>query len=318
MNYWLYDLIRLLLGVLFAWGGGELFVKGLHGAAISLRIPPRIVGLTVGAFATSAPEIVVAVNAALAGAPAISIGDLTGSNVVNVSLILAVALLFSPLPVAWRSIARDYMIALAVPLIIGAVIWDGVLSRADGVILLVAFAAWMVAVLRDGLRERRDCADAPAPVRLQVMWWLATGLAVLFIAGHFIVEGARGMALRFGMSDFLVGATVVAVSTSTPELATMIVARLKGHHDLGLANILGSNIFNGLFIVGIVALQAPFPLPAITVAPALAAGFLTTLVCLPAGGRISSGQGWLLLALYVVYLMVIPRLGEPPPLHPSP
>jgi cation:H+ antiporter len=316
VNNWFYDTGRLALGVLLAWGGGEMFVKGMHGVAVSLRIPPRLVGVTIGAFATSAPELVVAVGAALSGVPGISLGDLTGSNVVNIALILAAALLFSPLPVAWRSVARDYVVALAVPLIIGAVLWDGRLSRADGAILLAAFLAWMWAVLREGLRERREKPADGTRMRARVVWWLAAGLAVLIAAGHFIVDGARGIALRFGMSEFLVGATVVAVSTSTPELATTIVARLKGHHDLGFANILGSNIFNGLFIAAVVALVAPFPVPVHTVAPALVAGLVTTLACVPLHGRILQGQGWFLLALYLVYLLVIPRLGAPLPSAP--
>jgi cation:H+ antiporter len=315
MSDWLHDLLRLAAGVLFAWGGGELFVRGLQGVAVWTRIPPRIIGVTLAAFATSTPEIFVALTAAHSGVPAISAGDLTGSNVVNVGLILAGALLFAPLEAVWRSVARDYLAALAVPLIILVLLHDGLLSRVDGFVLMGLFAVWLLAVLREGFQERGPVPAQETPTVAPVLYALA-GLAVLMAAGHFIVEGGRGIAARCGMSDFLVGATVVAVATGTPELATTIVARLKGHHDIGLGNILGSNIFNGLFILSLVALVAPFPLSAATVAPALAAGFLTTLACLPLHGRITRAQGWLLLALYAVYLVVILQTRGAP--HPAP
>lgn len=313
MTEWIPDLLRLAAGIACAWAGGELFVRGLHGASVWMRIPARLAGVTLGAFATSAPEVSVAVQAALASAPVISVGDVAGSNVVNVALILALALLPGPLAAVWKDISRDFLMALAVPVILGGVLWDGFLSRSDGVILLTVFVLWLVSVIREGLRHRsNDVQDSPAggPSGAMPAGLLTGGLMLLVLAGHFIVAGAKGVALRCGMSEFAVGAAIVAAATGTPELATTIVARLKGHHELGLGNILGSNIFNGLFIVSLVALIAPCPLPIATVASALAAGVLTTLLCLPAQGSIPRSRGWVLLAVYVMWLVILLRQGS--------
>jgi len=312
MHEWLSDLLQLAAGIACAWAGGELFVRGLHGVSVRLRIPARLAGVTLGAFATSAPEVSVAVQAAVAGLPVISVGDVTGSNVVNVALILALALLPGPLTAIWKEVSRDFLVALAVPLLLGVVLWDGMLSRADGLVLLAFFAVWLCSVVREGLHHRNHSAGAAGthgPPWPAAAGLLTAGLALLVVAGHFIVGGAKGVALRCGMSEFAVGAAVVAAATGTPELATTIVARIKGHHDLGLGNILGSNIFNGLFIVSLVALLAPCPLPMTMVAPALAAGVFTTLLCLPVQNRIPSLRGWLLLVIYVLWLFLLLRQG---------
>ncbi len=310
MTVWIPDLLRLVAGIVLAWAGGELFVRGLNGLSLHWRVPPRLVGVTLGAFATSAPELSVAVHASLSGMPVLSVGDVTGSNVVNVALILGVALLAGSMPASWREVSRDFLTALAVPLILAGLLWDGTLSRADGVVLLLIFLMWLATVVREGLRRRQLCSAGAETAGTRVLpaaGFVAAGLGVLIVAGDFIVAGASGISLRCGMSQFAVGAVIVAAATGTPELATTIIARVRGHHDLGLGNILGSNIFNGLFIVGLVALLAPCPLPPAIVAPALAAGFLTTLLCVPVRECIPGRRGWMLLAAYGIWLAVVLR-----------
>jgi cation:H+ antiporter len=312
MNAWIPDLLWLAAGVACAWSGGEFFVRGLHGVSVRLRVPARLAGVTLGAFATSAPEVSVAVQAAVAGVPVISVGDVTGANVVNVALILAVALLPGPLTARWNDISRDFLTTLAVPLLLAALLSDSLLSRTDGLVLMVVFIFWLGSVIAEGLRHRTlgaGAAPAHGPSWRLSAGLSAGGLALLSFAGYFIVQGAKGVGLRIGMTEFTVGAVVVAAATCTPELATTLVARLKGHHELGLGNILGSNIFNGIFIVGLVALISPCPLPLATVAPALVTGALTTLLCLPVQGRIPAARGWLLLTVYGLWLFIILRHG---------
>lgn len=304
------DLLHLLAGVGCAWVGGEFFVRGLVGLARWTRVPAGLVGVTVAAFATSSPEIAVAVKAATKGVPQISLGDLVGSNVANVALILALALLIAPIKASFGEVRRDFMLACAVPVILGALAIDGHLSRLDGMIMMATFVAWLVTVVIEAMSRRTAGDGGGEPVRSgRIALQCAIGLVLLIAAGHFIVIGAKGIALAAGLSEFVVGATIVAVATGTPELATAIISKLKGHDEIGLGNILGSNIFNGLLIVALLALIQPFDLSFSAVALTLGAGLVTTLVCLPSGGLIRRGQGIVLLLMYAGYVAVLLHQG---------
>lgn len=309
------DVLLVFLGVLCAAGGAELFVRAAVGAALRLRVPVSVAGVTVAAFATSGPEFSVSVTAALAGTPQIALGDALGSNVVNVGLILGQALLAHPIAAAGAVVRRDYPLALGVPLLIGALALDGTLSTLDGVLLLAAFGGWLALVLREALTHRaqasvhqQDIVHAPTQSRLIFIQGVI-GLALLVGAGSLIVTGAKGIGAALGLTPFVVGATLVAIGTSTPELATTLVARLRGHDEVGLGNVLGSNIFNGLWIVGIAALIRPIPVAGTDVLTGLALGFVTVAVCLPLNGRLGRARGVLLLALYAVYVGVILTVG---------
>ncbi|MBI4724429.1 MAG: calcium/sodium antiporter [Rhodomicrobium sp.] len=296
--------LALLLGLACAGGGGELFVKGTVGLASAARISPGIVAATVAAFATSSPELTVGISSALKGAPEISLGDILGSNVVNVALILAVALLIAPVKTGRDSIKRDYPAALLVPVILGVFLLDGRLSRIEGVLLLAGFAAWFGAVFREA-RSQRSAAPAvlgeKRPYRAAAEG--AVGLVLLIAAGKLIVLGATDIAKAYGLSEFIIGATIVAVGTSIPELATAIISRIRGHDEVGPGTILGSNIFNGLFIAGVVSAIAPISVPFKEAAPALVLCLVATALIYPASsGTIHRWRGGALLSVYSVYL----------------
>jgi cation:H+ antiporter len=301
------DYTTLILGVICAGIGGELFVRGAVGLAHWARISPGIIGATVAAFATSSPELSVSINAALAGKPQIALGDALGSNVVNVALILAVALVISGIQSPRDSVKRDFPVALLVPIITGVLFLDGALSRVDGVLMLGMFLAWLVAALIEA-RKQRSVAEVVLGERRRWLVVLAcvVGLALLGAAGNLIVAGARGIALSFGIDAFIIGATIVAVGTSAPELATTIIAKLRGHDEVGLGTILGSNIYNGIFIVAVAAIIHPITVAWREVAIALVCGFVALVCTYPTRqGFIERRRGLLLLVLYAVYLTTI-------------
>lgn len=301
------DYVALLLGVVCAGIGGEAFIRGAVGIARSTRVSPAIIGVTVAAFATSSPELAVGVRASLAGAPQLSLGDVLGSNVVNVALILALALCISGIVSPRQSIKRDFPVAVIVPIAIGLLGLDGRLSRLDGFLLFGGFAGWLIATLCEA-RKQRSSAEEGAPRRPigLALILCAAGLAFLIGAGHFVVAGAKGIARSYGVGEFVIGATVVAVGTSMPELATTIMAKLRGHDEVGLGGILGSNIFNGLFIIAVVAMICPISVDWREVAVVLVFGLLTVACTFPIGsGYIGRRRGVLLLVLYGCYLAII-------------
>ncbi|MDD5209549.1 MAG: calcium/sodium antiporter [Elusimicrobiales bacterium] len=301
------DYTALIIGVACAAIGGEFFVRGSVGLAYCVRISPAIVGATIAAFATSSPELSVAINSALAGNPAISLGDALGSNVVNVAFILAVALVISGIQSPRDSIKRDFPAALLIPVITGVLFLDGELSRLDGFLMLGMFFAWLAAAVNEARKQRRAAEKVPCEKRVwPAVLSCAAGLGFLAAAGKLIVTGARGLAVAFGIDEFIIGAVIVAVGTSVPELATVVVSKLRGYDEVGLGTILGSNIFNGVFIIAVAAIIHPIVAPWREVAVTLAFGLGALLLTYPSrGGFIGRGRGVLLLALYGFYLAVI-------------
>ena len=246
------DYIALISGLICAGTGGELFVRGAVGLAHWARISPGIIGATVAAFATSSPELSVSISSAIAGKSQIALGDALGSNVVNVALILALALVISGIQSPRNSLNRDFPVAALIPIITGVLCLDGELSRFDGLLMLGMFLAWLVAAVIDARKQRSVADEVLGEHRgWMVLLSMVAGLGLLVAAGNLIVAAAKGIASSFGIDDFIIGATLVAVGTSMPELATTVVAKLRGHDEIGLGTILGSNIFNGIFIVPI-------------------------------------------------------------------
>lgn len=301
------EYLALLLGVVCAGIGGELFVRGAVGLGHWMRISPGIIGATVAAFATSSPELSVSINSALAGNPQIALGDALGSNVVNVALILALTLIISGIQSPRGSVKRDFPVALLAPVITGLLSLDGELSRFDGLLLLAMFLFWLGAVIFEA-RKQRSAADQVLGEHRRWMVVLSClfGLAFLVAAGDLIVVGAKGIAESLGVDEFMVGATVVAIGTSVPELATTVIAKLRGHDEVGLGTILGSNIFNGMFIVAVAAIIHPIRVAWREVAVALVFGLVALVFTYPnPTGFIDRRRGVLLLVMYAAYLVVI-------------
>jgi cation:H+ antiporter len=301
------DYIALTLGIVCAGIGGEFFVRGAVGLARWARVSPGIIGATIAAFATSSPELAVAVNSALVGRPQISFGDALGSNVVNVALILAVALLISGIQSPRDTIKRDFPVALLIPVVIGVLFLDGVVSRIDGLLMLGMFITWFIAVIIEARKQR----NATEKILGERRSWLAiifstAGLALLLAAGRLIVVGAKGVAISLGIGEFVTGAIIVAVGTSVPELATVIIAKIRRHDEVGLGTILGSNIFNGLLIISVAAIICPISVDWHEVVIALVVGFLSVAFTFPTRrGFIGRRRGVVLLLLYAVYLATI-------------
>jgi len=301
------DYLTLALGVLLAGAGGEIFIRGAVGLAHWARVSPGIIACTVVAFATSSPELAVSISAALAGTPQIALGDALGSNVVNVALILASAVAISGLQTPRRNLTRDFPVALLIPVITLVLLLDGVVSRIDGCLLVGLFTCWLCAVIIEARKQRSSADKILGEQRGMVAAVFSiAGLAMLIAAGRLVVHGAKGIAIAFGLDEFTIGATVVAVGTSVPELATTIIAKLRGHEEIGLGTILGSNIFNGLLIIGVAAIISPISVDWREVAGVLTFGILTVALTFPnSRGLIERRRGALLLTLYVAYLISI-------------
>lgn len=300
------DLLALFAAIPVAALGGAAFLKGVLGVAAWLRLPRLLVATTLAAFATSSPEMAVSSLAALSGTPEIGLGDALGSNVVNVGLILGLALLFGSLATRADEIRRDFVLALMVPALTLVLALDGTLSRTDGALLLTLFALWLTLVARQVIVHRRETsADTGAPASPLHAWmFLFVGLAALILAGRLFVTGASGIAVTLGVPPYLIGVTLVAVGTSLPELVTVLFSRLRGHDDVGLGTLLGSNLFNGLAIVGVAATIHPIRAPLGEVAVALVLGALTVLLMLPSAGAIPRLRGLALLAAYAAFVFL--------------
>jgi len=226
---------------------------------------------------------------------------------VNVALILGLALLVSGVRSPRDTVKRDFPVAMLVPVVTGVLVVDGALSRMDGVLLLGLFLSWLAAATMEARRQRNATNAGTGEGRgWGALALSASGLLLLAAAGRFIVGGATGIAASFGVDEFVIGATIVALGTSVPELATAVVSKLRGHDEVGLGTILGSNIFNGLFVVAVAAIISPIQVDWREVWVALLFGLVTVALTLPGrGGFIESRRGIALLALYGVYLVAV-------------
>jgi cation:H+ antiporter len=301
------DLLILVLGLAFAGGGGELFVRGAVGGATAARIPPGIVGATVAAFATSSPELSVAISSGLDGRSELALGDALGSNVVNIGLVLGLALLIGPMRIGGGVIRRDIAAALAIPIVTLALLLDGTVSRADAVVLLVLFFVWLVAsfeVARRGRSAAPEVLGEHSMKRSLVSG--AIGLVLLIVAGRLIVSGAKGIGAEFGFDEFVVGVVFVAIGTSVPELATTLISTIRGHDEVGLGTLLGSNVFNGAFIIPIAALLSPMTVDWNEIAISLVFGIVLVALVIPWGGHLlGRPRGGVLLVGYAASVVLL-------------
>jgi cation:H+ antiporter len=289
------------LGLLLA-GGGWL-VSGAAGLAWRAGLSPLVIGVTLVGMGTSLPELLTSVRAAQQGAPGIALGNVVGSNIANIGLILGVAAVLSPIAFPRSTWRRDGLLLLGVT-ILGA-LWIAMaagLGRPGGLVFHAAFAAWLVWQLRSGGGDAAETSDL-TPLRAGLL--LLVGFAGVLLGAELLVRGAIGAARSLGVSEAVIGLSVVAVGTSLPELATSVVAARRGRADLALGNVLGSNIFNLLGILGVTALIAPvagFDARMIAVdLPAMAAA-VVLLLALGFEGRIGRVAGAVLLGAYATYI----------------
>ena len=247
---------------------GDMLVRGAAGLSLRLNIPPLIVGLTIMSMGTSAPELIVCVKAALAGNPGIAVGNVIGSNIANVLLVLGVPAIVFPIATEQGGILRNAVIMLGVTLVFIAMAATAPLGLAHGIGLVVLLCTFLTYSARSAMAAQRngddgilaDLGDAAARMRYPVIiGLLAAGLVGLPVGAELLVGGATDIARTFGVSDTVIGLTLVALGTSLPELAATIVAAFRRHSEVALGNVIGSNIFNVLAIMGVTALFAPIP-----------------------------------------------------------
>lgn len=301
---------------LLVWSA-DRFVVGASATARDLGVSPLIIGLVIVGFATSAPEMLVAAFAAWQGNPGLGVGNAVGSNIANIALILGTGALVSPLVSASRILTRELPLLLVVTALAVALLLDQTLGRREGTILLLALAV-AVALMFVQARLQRSGADPlvaeltqqiPASLPLgRALAELLLGLALLLLSSRMLVWGGVNIAEAFGISDLVIGLTIVAIGTSLPELAAAIASSLKGEHDLVLGNVIGSNIFNTLAVLGLPAVIAPGPIPAevltrdLPVMGALTLLLIPMLAHRPGGrGRIGRWEGLVLLSCFVAY-----------------
>ncbi len=305
------SLIVLLAGVGCAAVGGELFVRGAVGLAAWARVPARVVGVSIAAFATSSPELSVGIQSAAAGQPEIALGDALGSNVINVAVVLGAVLVIGPLHASRRELRRELTFAALAPMLTLLALIDGRLVRTEAAVLLLLFVVWLIAVSRQALRERSSLDDGiEGPSGWRTVARAAIGLITLIVAGRLIVIAAKGIGTDLGLDPFVVGATLVALGTSTPELATALVARRRRHADIGVGTVLGSNVFNNLWIVGIVALLHPVRTSVSEVILSVSACLLALLLVVPTStGTVPRWRGGALAVLAAGYMVATIAIG---------
>lgn len=311
--------LMLIGGGWLLYFGAQWFVAGASGLALALRVPQLIVGLTVVAYGTSAPEIVVGIQAALDGFPDVALGNVVGSNIANVGLILGVATLIHPARVDGSLRRRELPVMLVTTAMVPLVLWDGVVARAEGVALITAgfaYTMWMVKAARSSPvlvaavveigEEREVAAAAGAPSasgKGRAIGVAVAGLLVLLIGGQLFVRGAVQVATILGMSERLVGLTIVAVGTSLPELLTSVIAARRGYSDLAIGNVVGSNIFNIVVCLGSASVVTPLSSPLDLVMLDLAAlGAITVLAgfFLRTERTMARWEGAVLLSIYAL------------------
>ena len=297
------ETLLLALGFILLVKGADWFVDGASGVATKLRIPQLVIGLTIVAMGTSAPEAAVSISAALKGNADITIGNIVGSNILNILIILGLASSLVPIAVAKSTLRVDIPFMLAITGILLVLGWDGTIGLVDGLIMLALFISYL-AYLFFGAKNDPEEGSAKNLPLWKALILTAVGLALIILGADIAVDAATALARIFGMSERFIGLTIVALGTSLPELFTSVSAARKGNADIAIGNIVGSNIFNILFIVGLSALIVPVPFAApfrIDTVMAIFAGIVLLIFAYPRR-KLLRWQGPAMLAMYGIYL----------------
>ncbi|MDQ2089065.1 calcium/sodium antiporter [Marimonas arenosa] len=312
------DILMLTAGLVALFLGGDLLVRGAVSVAHALHIPPLVIGLTLVGFGTSAPELAASLQAALAGSPAIAIGNVVGSNIGNILLILGLTALLRPVTVDRAALMRDGSVLVFASLLLLGVVLAGNIGRLTGLVFTALLATYVAATLISARRRaspavglyEAEAALLPAPRAALIGPGLMAlaGLVIIVVGARFLVDGAVGLARSSGLSESVIGLTIVAIGTSTPELVTSLVAARKGQGDVAFGNVLGSNIFNILGILGVTAAVHPLAVP-----PGIAGFDIWVMLAATAalilasitGWRVGRREGAVLLAAYAAYLWAL-------------
>ena len=306
------DILLIIVGLSGLFFGGEMFVRSASQMARQFGISMLVIGLTVVAVGTSTPELIVSVGAALEGSSDIALGNVVGSNIINIGLIAGLAALIMPFAVHVRMLRQEIPIMLGVTLIAYVLMLDQVLSRTDGILLLMGAAGyftWMIVSSRQVQVEAdtsQDSQDETINPRREVLF-LVIGLVLLLAGARFTVNGAVNIATAIGLSELVIGMTLVAVGTSLPELVTSVVAARRGESDIALGNVVGSNIANLLVILGMTAVIQPIPVDqdVIQLDALVMIGFALLLIPFAFNRHISRREGLAFVTAYIAYTVFL-------------
>ncbi len=319
-------LFALVLGLIVLVFSAYHFVAGAAASARHFGMSPLLIGMVVVGFGTSAPEMAVSVLAAHGGNPGLALGNAYGSNIVNIALILGLTALVRPIKVPRQVLRKEVPILLAVTALAAWQAWDGHLSRLEALVLLFVFTGLMAMTIVRALRDKyqvlerelqQEMENTPCPPLGRALIQLLAGLVFLVLSSRLLVWGAVVLARGFGVSDLVIGLTIVAVGTSLPELASSLAAAQKGEHDIALGNILGSNLFNTLAVVGLAGSIQPMTIEPSVLSRDIPCMAALTLALLPLGwaprgpGRISRLEGTLLLLVYLGYTFLLLQSASP-------
>ena len=302
------QILVLLIGFALLIGGANVFVNGSVAIAHKLKIPTVIVGLTIVAFGTSAPEAVITVTASLRGSNGLAIGNIVGSNIFNLVFIIGLCAVIKPVPVKLWEVAKDFWLSIAgaAILLVLLVVGGMAIPQLGSLLMLVIFAVYLGLLIRRAIKESSSTDEASTvqkPIIFHILLSIAGGALIIF-GGHLTVESATEIAIGLGVSDRIIGLTVVAICTSAPELVTSLVACKKGENEFALGNIIGSNIFNILFILGLAGLISPLEIVDGLVIDTgfLLATSLLTLLFVYTRKVLSRREGIVMVVLYLGYI----------------
>ena len=316
------SILKLVVGFLLLVKGADFFVEGASSVAKRLRIPAFVIGLTIVAFGTSAPELAVSLAAALKGSNDIAIGNVVGSNIFNLLVVLGASAVITPVAVEKSIIKKDYPLSLLAVILLGVLSLDTIffsaaemtIGRVDGIILLIVFAIFLYTTIRAGFKGRTASTSEDGEqtenkymTMTKSLLIMVIGLAGIVIGGDVSVEAAKEIARTFGLSEALIGLTIVAVGTSLPELVTSIVAARKGESDIAVGNVVGSNIFNIFFILGTSAAILPMNMSSSYLYDIVILIVITIVSYIPIvkTKKVGRGMGIVMVAAYVAYMIYL-------------
>lgn len=307
--------LLLILGFFLLVKGADIFVEGSSNLAKVLKIPTLIIGLTIVAFGTSAPEAAVSITASLSGSNALSIGNVVGSNICNLLLVLGVSALFSPLKATKKVVQRDYLFSIVASIILIIMLMEefllgdkvSVLSRSEGLILLCFLGIYLYSLVMEAFSEKKKLEVEKRKFSWMDIVWIALGGFGILVGGNLVVNSAVKIAETFHISEHLIALTVVAIGTSLPELVTSVVAARKGETDIAIGNVIGSNIFNIFFILGASATIMPLTVELSSLIDIIIMTLSQILVYLfmLKKFRIGNKKGMVMLLLYITYIVYI-------------
>lgn len=310
-------IVLLIIGLIVLIIGGDYLVRGSSSIALRLHLSPLVVGLTIVAFGTSAPELLISIQSALKGSPDIAMGNVVGSNICNLALVLGITAVVNPVKVQLNSIRVDWPVTMGSSILLYLMVLEGMLTAVEGIIFVIALIIYIVFIVTNSRKAVKsaklkldlpDLPDAPKKQIWKDIFFIIIGCVALFFGSEWFVISAKDLALSLGVEERVVGLTIVALGTSLPELVTAAVASYKGESDLALGNLMGSNIFNILSILGITAIIQPISVHEVILNKDIIWMLMITLMILPlmiVRREVGRGDGTVLLIVYAVYIYTV-------------